>query len=63
MRGTIDEAIAAGEKMMAEWPEVAATFALSILTPEKTVFEGPVEYVQVPAPRATSACSRTTRRS
>ena len=27
---------------------MAATFTLSILTPERTVFEGPVEYVQVP---------------
>jgi len=27
---------------------VAHTFELSILTPEKTVFEGTVEYVQVP---------------
>jgi F-type H+-transporting ATPase subunit epsilon len=27
---------------------VAATFELAILTPEKTVFEGAVEYVQVP---------------
>jgi len=27
---------------------VATTFTLSILTPERTVFEGPVEYVQVP---------------
>ena len=27
---------------------MAHTFTLSILTPEKTVFEGPVEYVQVP---------------
>jgi F-type H+-transporting ATPase subunit epsilon len=27
---------------------VAHTFALAILTPEKTVFEGTVEYVQVP---------------
>jgi len=27
---------------------MAATFELSILTPERTVFEGPVEYVQVP---------------
>ena len=27
---------------------MAAEFQLSILTPEKTVFEGPVEYVQVP---------------
>ena len=27
---------------------MSATFTLSILTPEKTVFEGPVEYVQVP---------------
>jgi F-type H+-transporting ATPase subunit epsilon len=27
---------------------MAATFTLSVLTPEKTVFEGPVEYVQVP---------------
>jgi len=27
---------------------VAAEFALAILTPERTVFEGPVEYVQVP---------------
>ncbi len=27
---------------------MAATFMLSILTPERTVFEGPVEYVQVP---------------
>jgi F-type H+-transporting ATPase subunit epsilon len=25
-----------------------ATFQLSILTPERTVFEGPVEYVEVP---------------
>ena len=27
---------------------MAHTFSLSILTPEKTVFEGPVEYVEVP---------------
>ena len=27
---------------------MAAEFALAILTPERTVFEGPVEYVQVP---------------
>jgi F-type H+-transporting ATPase subunit epsilon len=27
---------------------MASTFQLAILTPEKTVFEGPVEYVQVP---------------
>jgi F-type H+-transporting ATPase subunit epsilon len=27
---------------------MAATFQLSILTPERTVFEGAVEYVQVP---------------
>jgi F-type H+-transporting ATPase subunit epsilon len=27
---------------------VANTFQLSVLTPEKTVFDGPVEYVQVP---------------
>ena len=27
---------------------MAATFELAILTPEKTVFEGAVEYVQVP---------------
>jgi len=27
---------------------MAAEFQLSILTPEQTVFEGPVEYVQVP---------------
>jgi F-type H+-transporting ATPase subunit epsilon len=27
---------------------VASEFKLSILTPERTVFEGPVEYVQVP---------------
>ena len=27
---------------------MSATFHLSILTPEKSVFEGPVEYVQVP---------------
>jgi F-type H+-transporting ATPase subunit epsilon len=27
---------------------MAAEFRLSILTPEKTVFEGPVEYVEVP---------------
>ena len=27
---------------------MATTFALSVLTPERTVFEGPVEYVQVP---------------
>jgi F-type H+-transporting ATPase subunit epsilon len=27
---------------------MAATFQLSILTPEKTVFEGEVEYVEVP---------------
>jgi F-type H+-transporting ATPase subunit epsilon len=27
---------------------VAATFALSVLTPERTVFEGEVEYVEVP---------------
>lgn len=27
---------------------MANTFSLSILTPEKTVFEGPVEYVEVP---------------
>jgi F-type H+-transporting ATPase subunit epsilon len=27
---------------------MAATFTLAILTPEKTVFEGPVEYVEVP---------------
>ena len=27
---------------------MANTFALSILTPERTVFEGSVEYVQVP---------------
>jgi F-type H+-transporting ATPase subunit epsilon len=27
---------------------MAATFTLSVLTPEKTVFEGPVEYVEVP---------------
>src|SRR5712691_3335849 len=27
---------------------MASEFQLSILTPEKTVFEGPVEYVQVP---------------
>ena len=28
--------------------DVAATFDLAILTPEQTVFEGAVEYVQVP---------------
>jgi F-type H+-transporting ATPase subunit epsilon len=27
---------------------MAAEFLLSILTPERTVFEGPVEYVEVP---------------
>ena len=27
---------------------MAATFALSVLTPERSVFDGPVEYVQVP---------------
>ena len=27
---------------------MATPFQLSILTPEKTVFEGPVEYVEVP---------------
>jgi F-type H+-transporting ATPase subunit epsilon len=27
---------------------MAAEFQLSILTPDRTVFEGPVEYVQVP---------------
>lgn len=27
---------------------MATEFQLAILTPEKTVFEGPVEYVQVP---------------
>ena len=27
---------------------MASTFALSILTPEGSVFEGPVEYAQVP---------------
>ena len=27
---------------------MSATFHLSILTPEKSVFEGPVEYVEVP---------------
>jgi F-type H+-transporting ATPase subunit epsilon len=27
---------------------MATTFQLSVLTPERTVFEGPVEYVQVP---------------
>jgi F-type H+-transporting ATPase subunit epsilon len=27
---------------------MAAEFQLSILTPERTVFDGPVEYVQVP---------------
>ena len=27
---------------------MAATFTLSVLTPERGVFEGPVEYVQVP---------------
>jgi F-type H+-transporting ATPase subunit epsilon len=27
---------------------MATTFELAILTPERTVFEGPVEYVQVP---------------
>jgi len=27
---------------------MATTFTLSVLTPEKTVFEGPVEYVEVP---------------
>ena len=27
---------------------MASTFALSILTPERSVFEGAVEYVQVP---------------
>ena len=27
---------------------MAATFHLSVLTPEKTLFEGTVEYVQVP---------------
>ena len=27
---------------------MASTFELSILTPERTVLEGPVEYVQVP---------------
>lgn len=27
---------------------MANTFQLSVLTPEKTVFDGPVEYVQVP---------------
>jgi F-type H+-transporting ATPase subunit epsilon len=27
---------------------MAATFQLSILTPEKSVFEGPVEYLEVP---------------
>ncbi len=27
---------------------MASEFQLSILTPERTVFEGPVEYVQVP---------------
>jgi F-type H+-transporting ATPase subunit epsilon len=27
---------------------VATTFELSILTPEKSVFEGPAEYVEVP---------------
>ena len=27
---------------------MASTFQLSILTPERSVFDGPVEYVQVP---------------
>ena len=27
---------------------MASTFQLAILTPERTVFEGPVEYVQAP---------------
>ena len=27
---------------------MAATFTLSVLTPERAVFEGDVEYVQVP---------------
>ena len=27
---------------------MASEFKLSVLTPERTVFEGPVEYVQVP---------------
>jgi F-type H+-transporting ATPase subunit epsilon len=27
---------------------VAGTFHLSVLTPDRTVFEGPVEYVEVP---------------
>lgn len=27
---------------------MAATFTLSVMTPEKTVFEGAVEYVEVP---------------
>ncbi len=27
---------------------MASTFQLSILTPERSIFEGPVEYVQVP---------------
>ena len=27
---------------------MAATFHLSILTPEQSVFEGPVEYIEVP---------------
>ena len=27
---------------------MAATFTLAILTPDRTVFEGPVEYVEVP---------------
>jgi hypothetical protein len=30
---------------------MAAEFQLSILTPEKTLFEGPVEYVEVPGMR------------
>jgi F0F1-type ATP synthase epsilon subunit len=32
---------------------------LAILTPEKTVFEGPVEYVEVPGTEGCLGCSRT----
>ena len=49
MKGGIDEVLEHAEKMKAmALDPMAAQFQLSILTPEKTVFEGNVEYVEVP---------------